>query len=383
MNHDVFISYSSKNSTTAQAICHELEDNHIKCWMAPRDIPVGAKYASVIAQAIKSCKAVVLVFSEQSAISPWVESEINIAFSNRKPIVPYKIDAAVLEQYDEFYMMLNNRHWIESYPDFKTRFVELVEVVARLVDVELAPQINNVAPKDTAPKKPKAALKTVAKPASVSMPVSAPTPAPKRKNTAASVSTPTPSSTKTYKVGDYYNDGKKEGVVFWVNKAGTHGKIVSMHQSEEEMPWAVDKNFGTFFNRDNPCKKYTGATSKANGKQTMEEIECEYNWEEKFPAFAWCAELGESWYLPAINELKLLLLNNSVHDAVNKTLEDKGGEKLFNKEVDEDSEELPWYWSSTEDEDDEKSAWLVDMLDGDTCNLSKFFGNYVRAVAQF
>ncbi len=377
MNHDVFISYSSKNSATAQAICHELEDNHIKCWMAPRDIPVGAKYASVIAQAIKSSKAVVLVFSEQSAISPWVESEINIAFSNRKPIVPYKIDAVALESYDEFYLMLNNRHWIESYPDFKTRFAELIEVVARLVGVELAPKNKDVAPKNVAPKKPKATLKTTAEPAPVSEPASAPTPTPtptpasKRKKAA---STPTPSSAKTYKVGDYYNDGTKEGVVFWVNKAGTHGKIVSMQQSEEEIPWAVDKNFGTFFNRDNPCKKYTGATSKANGKQNMEEIAWEDNWEEKFPAFAWCAELGEGWYLPAIEELKLLLLNNTVHDAVNKTLESRGATKLFNKG------KLAWYWSSTEYE---FCAWYVDMNNGYTNDYYKNYNLYVRAVSAF
>ncbi len=136
MQHDVFISYSSKDSTTAQAICHELEDNYIRCWIAPRNIPVGSKYASVITEAIKSCKAVVLVFSEQSAISPWVESEINIAFSNRKPIIPYKIDRAHVEDYSEFYLMLNNRHWIEAYPDFKTRFKELIEVVSKIVAPE-------------------------------------------------------------------------------------------------------------------------------------------------------------------------------------------------------------------------------------------------------
>lgn len=60
--------------------------------MAPRDIPIGSKYTTVITEAIISSKAVVLIFSERSAISPWVESEINIAFSNRKPIIPYKID---------------------------------------------------------------------------------------------------------------------------------------------------------------------------------------------------------------------------------------------------------------------------------------------------
>ena len=133
MQYDVFISYSSKDSATAQAICHELEDNHIRCWMAPRDIPIGSKYATVITEAIISSKAVVLVFSERSAISPWVESEINIAFSNRKPIIPYKIDKAHLEDYSEFYLMLNNRHWIEAYPDFKTRFAELVGVVSKVV----------------------------------------------------------------------------------------------------------------------------------------------------------------------------------------------------------------------------------------------------------
>lgn len=131
MNHDVFISYSHKNITAAQAICHELEDKGIKCWMAPRDIPVGAKYASVISKAIVHSRIVVLVFSDYSARSPWVESEINIAFSNRKTIIPYKIDKTNYEEFDEFYLMLNNRHWIEAYPDYKTRFKELVTIVAQ------------------------------------------------------------------------------------------------------------------------------------------------------------------------------------------------------------------------------------------------------------
>ena len=43
MEHEVFISYSSKNKNAAVAICHILEENEIKCWMAPRDIPPGAE----------------------------------------------------------------------------------------------------------------------------------------------------------------------------------------------------------------------------------------------------------------------------------------------------------------------------------------------------
>uniref|UniRef100_UPI0040574FAB toll/interleukin-1 receptor domain-containing protein n=1 Tax=Alistipes sp. TaxID=1872444 RepID=UPI0040574FAB len=66
----MFISYSSKDPNTVNAICHELEENGIRCWMAPRDIPVGSKYATVINHAIPDAKAVVLIFSERSAVSP-------------------------------------------------------------------------------------------------------------------------------------------------------------------------------------------------------------------------------------------------------------------------------------------------------------------------
>ncbi len=59
MKHDVFISYSSRNQDVANAICHVLEEADIRCWMAPRDIPVGSKYASVIKGAIVSSKVFV------------------------------------------------------------------------------------------------------------------------------------------------------------------------------------------------------------------------------------------------------------------------------------------------------------------------------------
>lgn len=309
MKYDVFISYSSKNAPTAQAICHELEDNGIRCWMAPRDIPVGSKYATVITQAIKECKAVVLVFSEQSAISPWVESEINIAFSNRKPIIPYKIDLATLENYDEFYLMLNNRHWIESYPDFKTRFSELVSVVSSLVG---------------------------------SMPVY-------QKVSVTSIS-------KIYKAGDYYDDGVRQGVVFDVWDGGRHGKIVSLDQVK--LPWSSNEDV------------WVGAVSEDDGNVNTDKVMSLANSDE-YPAFEWCRSKGKDWYLPAINELSLLLLNSDVRDAVNNTLEQHGGTLL------------PKFacWSSTEY--DEFCAWDVHLDRGYTDGNSKYRSYSVRAVATF
>ncbi len=179
---------------------------------------------------------------------------------------------------------------------------------------------------------------------------------------------------KIYKVGDYYNDGTKEGVVFCVDESGKHGKIVSMQQSEE-LPWAVDKNFGTFFNKSNPCKQEVWARKETYGLHNMQVIMKIDDWRMKYPAFAWCADLGESWYLPAIEELKLLLLNELVHDAVNKTLESRGATTLFNKG------KFAWYWSSTEYS--EFCAWGVRMSGGYTRNGNKSYNYYVRAVSAF
>ena len=177
---------------------------------------------------------------------------------------------------------------------------------------------------------------------------------------------------KTYKVGDYYNVNGKEGVVFYVDASGRHGKIVSMTQS----------NYIQWTSNDSERKQLIGASSETNGAANMRTIQQRPNWRADYPAFAWCANLGSGWYLPAIEELKLFTLNDSVHDAVNRTLAAKGGTRLYNK-----GDSYKWYWSSTEenrqDSDGMFCAWIVYMYRGYTTNFSKNYGIYVRAVSAF
>ena len=174
-----------------------------------------------------------------------------------------------------------------------------------------------------------------------------------------------------YKVGDYYNNGTKEGVVFYVDASGRHGKIVSMTQSGEQ--WSSNES---------EQKQLIGASSKTNGAANMQAVKQRPNWRADYPAFAWCARLGAGWYLPAIEELELFTLNDSVHDAVNRTLATKGGTRLYNKG---DSDKL--YWSSTEYDyqfsDGEFCAWFVHMPNGRTGSYRKCPDRYVRAVSAF
>lgn len=54
MAHDVFISYSSIDRDSADAVCSILEENGISCWMAPRNITPDWPYAEALIDGIKS-----------------------------------------------------------------------------------------------------------------------------------------------------------------------------------------------------------------------------------------------------------------------------------------------------------------------------------------
>jgi len=139
MVHDVFISYSSQDMEAAQAICHVLEQNEIRCWMAPRNIPPGSDYGDVIDEAIKACKTVVVIFSETAAESQWVKGELNIAFEEQKTIIPFRLDQTPLKGQNR--VMLNKTHWIDAYPDYKTKFHDLVSAVALSVGKEVQAEL--------------------------------------------------------------------------------------------------------------------------------------------------------------------------------------------------------------------------------------------------
>ena len=124
MNHDVFISYSSKNKQVADAVVHYLEENKIRCWVAPRDIPPGSEYGDVIIEAIKTTRVFVLLYSESSIVSPWVKSETNRAVAYGKVIIPFKMDEAIVAGAMEFY--LSDRHWIDAFPDPEKHFRKLL-----------------------------------------------------------------------------------------------------------------------------------------------------------------------------------------------------------------------------------------------------------------
>lgn len=78
-NKYYFISYCSKDYGFVNRIRESIERAGIQCWMAPRDIPHGTNYAHIIELSIRNAERFILMLSESSIWSVWVEKELQRA----------------------------------------------------------------------------------------------------------------------------------------------------------------------------------------------------------------------------------------------------------------------------------------------------------------
>lgn len=172
-----------------------------------------------------------------------------------------------------------------------------------------------------------------------------------------------------YAVGDLYDDGERRGVVFEVSQDGEHGKIVSL--AEDRKAWASGTLVGYWLGAVSACMLKTSARNFFDGEQNHLRTALFSNRQEKFPAFAWCASLGQGWYLPAIDELKSVMEHSA---ALNTTLKENEAKELNFDDC---------YWSSTEFDDDKTYAYICDKKDKGAVGNFKGFKYSVRAVAKF
>jgi AAA+ ATPase superfamily predicted ATPase len=116
MAREIFVSYSNLDKEFTDQLCHSLEEQGYPCWMAPRDILPGAKYAEAIIDAINSSKVFLLVLSANSNSSSQVSKEIERAASKDIPIIPVRLDDVALSKSMEYY--ISNCQWIDVSKSF-------------------------------------------------------------------------------------------------------------------------------------------------------------------------------------------------------------------------------------------------------------------------
>ncbi|PZV24981.1 MAG: hypothetical protein DCF18_01220 [Cyanobium sp.] len=86
--YDVFLSYSSANSSEAGQISNAITNSGKKAFMAEKDIQPGHDFEEVIRMALKGSREVWLLVSPSSIKSEWVTTEWGAAWALEKKIVP-------------------------------------------------------------------------------------------------------------------------------------------------------------------------------------------------------------------------------------------------------------------------------------------------------
>ncbi len=128
---DVFISFATVDKEVASGIYNTLKDAGVNCWVSFENLIPGQNYTSEIAKVIKECRVVILVFSKAASESEWVQVEANMAFSDRKVIMPYKIDNTNIVECEKFRPLLQLAHWTDSSSNWKSKLPDLAIAVRK------------------------------------------------------------------------------------------------------------------------------------------------------------------------------------------------------------------------------------------------------------
>ena len=119
-----FISHSSKDREFAEKLYSDLQNTGVRCWFASEDLKIGDKTWDSIYHYIRMRDKVLLILSENSISSDWVENEVNAALSEenkrKKPILfPIRVDAAILDSDQAWAEYINKTRNISNFSNWK------------------------------------------------------------------------------------------------------------------------------------------------------------------------------------------------------------------------------------------------------------------------
>ena len=98
--YSCFISYSTKDQDFAERLHADLQNKGVRCWFAPHDLRIGDKILDTIDAAVRLRDKVLLILSEHSIKSDWVEDEVTAGFEEERKrgqivLFPVRLDEQV------------------------------------------------------------------------------------------------------------------------------------------------------------------------------------------------------------------------------------------------------------------------------------------------
>lgn len=131
--YDVFISYSRKDTETANKITQAFDQAGITYFIDRQGIGGGMEFPAVLAKAIRESKVFLFLASKNSYESKFTQSEIVYAFNKKEKhdIIPYIIDGSTLPDELEFTFSSINWRRIEQHPVETTLVNDILHKLGR------------------------------------------------------------------------------------------------------------------------------------------------------------------------------------------------------------------------------------------------------------
>lgn len=122
--YSCFISYASKDQEFADRLHADLQSTGVRCWFAKENLKTGDKLRPSFDDAIRIHDKLMVVLSEHSIKSPWVEKEVETAFEkerqqNRIVLFPIRLDDAVMKTQQAWAADIRRTRHIGDFRDWK------------------------------------------------------------------------------------------------------------------------------------------------------------------------------------------------------------------------------------------------------------------------
>jgi uncharacterized protein YjbI with pentapeptide repeats len=122
--YSCFISYSSNDQDFAKRLYADLQNKGVRCWFAPEDMKIGDKIRDRIDQSIRIHDKLLLILTEHSINSEWVEDEVEAAYEQERQrgktvLFPIRLDSAVTDTDKAWASKLRRSRHIGDFTQWK------------------------------------------------------------------------------------------------------------------------------------------------------------------------------------------------------------------------------------------------------------------------
>jgi hypothetical protein len=123
--YSCFISYASNDQDFAERLHDDLQAKGVRVWFAPNDLPIGARIRPAIDESIRVHDKLLLVLSETSVSSQWVEQEVETALAREREqegktvLFPVRLDDTVMEIKSGWPALLKNTRNVGDFTRWK------------------------------------------------------------------------------------------------------------------------------------------------------------------------------------------------------------------------------------------------------------------------